>query len=235
MNRKPADRAPVPERGQQLEKTPAKKKSDAEIELTLPQNSNFPPLSQSETPDNIATENVATKSVSVEPQPMAKAPQTSSPGPAGASLSQRDQSEMTAATSTSKHIGLRITAGILALTPLTLLVIAGILKPAAQGLGTHQQLGLPPCSLRLLAGIRCPACGMTTSWSYFSRGNWLASISTNAGGFLLALLCIALILTAAQVVRCGRLPSPRVQGWLTIAGAGVLAVTLVDWIIRLWV
>ena len=59
-------------------------------------------------------------------------------------------------------------------------------------------------------------------------------MNTNAGGFLLALLCIALILTAAQVVRCGRLPSPRVQGWLTIAGAGVLAVTLVDWIIRLW-
>lgn len=74
---------------------------------------------------------------------------------------------------------------------------------------------------------------MTTSWSYFAKGDWIASIQTNAGGFLLALLSIAVILCAAQVMRSGRFPSPRVQSWLTIAGASVLVVTLVDWVIRL--
>ena len=84
-----------------------------------------------------------------------------------------------------------------------------------------------------LFGIRCPACGMTTSWSYFAKGNWIASISTNAGGFLLALLCIAIIIISAQVVRNGRLPSARIQKGLTIAGVGILIVTILDWIARL--
>ena len=135
-------------------------------------------------------------------------------------------------TATTRMV-LRLTFALVALVPLTLLIVAGTLKPAEQGLGTHQQLGLPPCSLRVLAGIRCPACGMTTSWSYFARGNWLASMKTNAGGFSLALLYILTIVPAAQVVRCGHLPSLRVQTWLTMAGAGALVVTLVDWIIRL--
>ena len=35
----------------------------------------------------------------------------------------------------------------------SLFVIATRLEPASQGLGTHHQLGLPPCSLRVLFNI----------------------------------------------------------------------------------
>ena len=133
----------------------------------------------------------------------------------------------------AKQTALRVAALLTALTPLALLIVASNLTPAKQGLGTHQQLGLPPCSMLSLFGIRCPACGMTTSWSYFAKGNWIASISTNAGGFLLALLCIAIIIISAQVVRNGRLPSARIQKGLTIACVGILIVTILDWIARL--
>ena len=133
----------------------------------------------------------------------------------------------------SQQVVLRVTALLTALTPLTLLIIAGNLTPAKQGLGTHQQLGLPPCSMLYLFGIRCPACGMTTSWSYFTKGNWIASINTNPGGFLLALLCIAIIVISVQVVRHGRLPSHRIQKGFTIAVVGILIVTLLDWVARL--
>ena len=186
------------------------------------QNSEFPPLSQPETPHNKANHIHLD-----EKEPIDDA------GSRDSKLDLHDESDKTTTAAASKRIGLRIIVGFFALIPLTLLIIAGNLNPAERGLGTHQQLGLPPCSLRVLAGIRCPACGMTTSWSYFARGNWLASMSTNAGGFLLALFCVAMIVLAAQVVRRGRLPSPRVQTWLTMAGGGILVVTLVDWIIRL--
>lgn len=197
-------------------------KIGAGMEPLSAQNSEFPPLSQPETPHNKANHIHLD-----EKEPIDGASRCDS------KLGLHDESNETTTAAASKRIGLRIIVGFLALIPLTLLIIAGNLNPAERGLGTHQQLGLPPCSLRVLAGIRCPACGMTTSWSYFARGNWLASMSTNAGGFLLALFCVAMIVLAAQVVRCGRLPSPRVQSWLTIAGGGILVVTLVDWIIRL--
>ncbi len=222
MIRKPADRDAAEEAMHQQQKTPRKMKMGAEMEPLSAQNSEFPPLSQPETPHNKANHIHLD-----EKEPIDDA------GSRDSKLDLHDESDKTTTAAASKRIGLRIIVGFFALIPLTLLIIAGNLNPAERGLGTHQQLGLPPCSLRVLAGIRCPACGMTTSWSYFARGNWLASMSTNAGGFLLALFCVAMIVLAAQVVRCGRLPSPRVQTWLTMAGGGILVVTLVDWIIRL--
>lgn len=69
-----------------------------------------------------------------------------------------------------------------------LLVVARTLEPDSSGLGTHQQLGLPPCSSIGMFGVRCPACGMTTSWAYLTRGNVLAALSTNSGGTLLGVV-----------------------------------------------
>lgn len=212
MTRKLSDRDSSAAAMQKHQKTPPKKKSRDEIVPLAAQNSDLTPPSQLEISDRGVSESETTARATSD---AGSIPYAASDPPA------------------SKQVLLRIVFFLVALTPLTLLVIAGNLNPEERGLGTHQQLGLPPCSLRLLAGVRCPACGMTTSWSYFARGNWVSSVSTNAGGFLLALLCLAMTVTAAQVVRCGRLPSPTVQTWLTLAAGGVLAVTLVDWIIRL--
>ena len=130
-------------------------------------------------------------------------------------------------------VRVRLMALLIALLPITLLSVAGTLKPDQRGLGTHQQLGLPPCSLRFLVGIRCPACGMTTSWAYFAKGDWTASVSTNAGGFLLACLSMAVVLMAIPIIRTGTPPSVTVQTWLTYSLVGILLVTLLDWVARL--
>lgn len=132
-----------------------------------------------------------------------------------------------------RSLKIRLIAVMIALLPLSLLGVARTLQPNRQGLGTHQQLGLPPCSLRVLAGIRCPACGMTTSWAYFVRGNWVASGRTNLGGFLLACFSLGVVVMSIPVIRTGTPPSITQQKWLTYVLAGVMLVTLLDWAVRL--
>lgn len=44
------------------------------------------------------------------------------------------------------------------------------LRPEAAGVGTHTQLGLPPCGVYELFGKPCPSCGMTTAFALLARG-----------------------------------------------------------------
>jgi hypothetical protein len=64
-------------------------------------------------------------------------------------------------------------------------------RPSA--MGTHQQLGLPPCNFLRLTGLPCPSCGMTTSFALLVRGDVAASLRANAVGTLLALFFAGLI------------------------------------------
>ncbi len=132
-----------------------------------------------------------------------------------------------------RTIALRITAVAMTLLPITALAVAGRLEPDSRGLGTHQQLGLPPCSMRALLGIRCPSCGMTTSWAYFTRGQWQRSFQTNAGGFLLAFYAIYIARLSLAVARSGSLPSNRSIRKLTYVTVAIGTVTVIDWIMRL--
>jgi len=109
------------------------------------------------------------------------------------------------------------------------LVIATQLRPAVAGLGTHQQLGLPPCTVRMLWGIRCPACGMTTSWAHLVRGQWRQSLAANAGGFALGLLDLALAMGLVGHSAVARLPSREWAVLLSLALSVSLAIALVDW------
>lgn len=133
----------------------------------------------------------------------------------------------------SRSFLLRVTAGLIALVPLVLLGLAGTLSPDADGLGTHQQLGLPPCSMRLIVGIRCPSCGMTTSWAHFMRGQWPESLRVNPGGFLLALFSVMFAGTSAVVAWNGELPGRSAQRRFAVALIIIAAVTVVHWVIRL--
>ena len=130
-----------------------------------------------------------------------------------------------------QRTGMNIRFALLAVAmiPISLLAIASQLEPSASGLGTHQQLGLPPCSFRMLLGIRCPGCGMTTSWAYFVRGQWDASLAVSLGGFLLALAGIATSGVFCQSAWNGRLPGIAAQKWMTLVAVSIAVVTLADW------
>lgn len=75
---------------------------------------------------------------------------------------------------------------------------------------------------------------MTTSFAHFVRGNWSASAHANPAGLLLALLCLIQIpwtFTSAALGRWWLTPSP--QKTALVLGVVVLAVCLVQWLVRL--
>lgn len=75
---------------------------------------------------------------------------------------------------------------------LSVLATARCLTPSPSGIGTHQQLGLPPCGFLSLLGIPCPACGLTTSFAHMARGQWLAALRAHAlGPALFVVTCAA--------------------------------------------
>lgn len=111
--------------------------------------------------------------------------------------------------------------------------VATRLQPSPSGLGTHQQLGLPPCTLRVIWGTRCPSCGMTTSWAHAVRGQWSEGFEANVGGMLLALgdgIAIAVMSAATWL---GRWPH---RGWAVAAAWGMVliwTVLIAQWVHRL--
>lgn len=117
---------------------------------------------------------------------------------------------------------------------IALLVTARMLEPDSAGFGTHRQLGLPPCSSQMMFGFRCPACGMTTSWAYLTRGNVLASLAVNSGGTMLGIVAMLtgpwLLASGVRGRWVGRPPHEYVMIGSCIT---VTLVIVTDWVLRL--
>ena len=71
-----------------------------------------------------------------------------------------------------------------------ILLIGRFLRPSAEGVGTHQQLGLPPCAFLHFTGIPCPACGLTTSVAHAAHLQFFQSIVTQPFGFIVFLFAL---------------------------------------------
>jgi len=76
------------------------------------------------------------------------------------------------------------------------LAIAGWLKPAAIGYGTHTQLGLPPCNFLRLTHLPCPSCGLTTCFALAVRLRFWKAFLANPFGILAFLGTVSLIPTS---------------------------------------
>lgn len=70
----------------------------------------------------------------------------------------------------------RLTSAGIALSCGALLGVARWLEPAAEGHGTHLQLGLNPCTFLDWTGWPCPMCGATTTFSYMADFHWIAGL-----------------------------------------------------------
>ncbi len=145
---------------------------------------------------------------------------------------------MTNRTRTQTRLGRWTRAGmILAAVGMTaVLMIAGRLRPDARGYGTHQSLGLPPCSFRALTGSSCPTCGMTTAFAWFVRGRFGAAFASNPGGLFAASSCVGLIpwllagATRGRPIGTKTLENPV----LTLIAVGMV-VTLSAWTLRMFI
>lgn len=108
----------------------------------------------------------------------------------------------------------RVCAVVAMLLVLALFAVARALDPSPVGYGTHQQLGLPPCTSVAIFGIRCPACGMTTSWSFAMRGQWSRAVQANVGGSALVVIALAYMPVICYYVARGHWSR---RGWLSFS------------------
>ncbi|MEO6710276.1 MAG: DUF2752 domain-containing protein, partial [Planctomycetota bacterium] len=93
---------------------------------------------------------------------------------------------------------------VAAASVLGLVVLRCFTTPDPQGHGTHQQLGLPPCSMMQLTGFPCPGCGVTTAASYLVHGDWKQAVVTQPFGALLAVGAVSIFLWAMIETLRGR-------------------------------
>ena len=98
----------------------------------------------------------------------------------------------------------RLGAAGIALATLTVMVMAVRLPPNPEGVGTHRTMGFARCEFLSRTGLPCPSCGMTTSFAWFVRGNWIASFYVQPMGFVLALLTGAVFWAAVYIAVTGR-------------------------------
>jgi hypothetical protein len=65
-------------------------------------------------------------------------------------------------------------------------VLLAAVQPDARGLGTHEQLGMAPCSWPAAAGMPCPTCGVTTAACHVVHLQPLAALRVQPFGAVLA-------------------------------------------------
>lgn len=102
----------------------------------------------------------------------------------------------------------RLTSAIIGGIGLAVLVVAWFLQPSSDGLGTHQQLGLPMCGWIASADMPCPTCGMTTAFSHAAHGDLLSSFVTQPAGMVLALGTAIVVVAAAWTAITGSMLAP---------------------------
>lgn len=121
-----------------------------------------------------------------------------------------------------------------ALAAWPVVILSAWLRPDHRGFGTHQQLGLPPCSFEAMTHVPCPGCGLTTSFTNMAHLHVLDAFRAHLMGPLLFALTLGVALASPIGARRGW----SVQGalalpWLTAYLGMTLAAGMITFSIRL--
>lgn len=123
---------------------------------------------------------------------------------------------------------------IFTLFSLLVLGIARLLNPEGSGQGTHEQLGLPPCTFHLITGHGCPGCGLTTSFAYLARGDLSSAFHANPIGVLLfSLVALSVPFFSYRIWRPKPIDDLLTSKWLSRGLIGLMILMFVVWFIRL--
>ncbi|MSR40532.1 MAG: DUF2752 domain-containing protein [Phycisphaerales bacterium] len=123
----------------------------------------------------------------------------------------------------------RLTGLLVAAITGAVLGLAWWLQPAAKGIGTHQQLGLPACAWPERFGIPCPTCGYTTSFALAAKGHFIDSFVNQPMAMIVALATGCIFVASLWSVATGRSIAPiagRCSGgkfWLIVGVLGLLS------------
>lgn len=124
----------------------------------------------------------------------------------------------------------RVLAGVLFVCFAAPLVVASLLTPSDAGMGTHQQMGLPPCGFVLATGYPCATCGCTTAFAHAANGSLLDAVLTQPFGAVLALLLAMLTLVTGWAFYSGMSLSPVSEALLNKrAVLSGVALLLLSW------
>lgn len=117
---------------------------------------------------------------------------------------------------------------------LAVLGLARFLQPDPSGLGTHTQLGLPPCLFLLLTSLPCPACGLTTAFAHMARLQPMAALRAHMLGVPLFALTVLAVPLSVCACACGW-PAIAVLERLRVGRLAVIiaVAALLHWIARL--
>jgi hypothetical protein len=114
------------------------------------------------------------------------------------------------------------------------LALSRLLEPAPEGMGTHTQLGLPPCGFLAFFSLPCPACGLTTSFAHLARFALGASLRAHPLGLPLFILVCVLWARALRGVVTGEPPAGLIEHpHVGHAAALVCLALLLVWSVRL--
>jgi hypothetical protein len=126
----------------------------------------------------------------------------------------------------------RLALALVALGWVAVFGIARWLTPDPRGMGTHEQLGLPPCTFQKITGTPCPSCGMTTSFCHLAHGDLAKSLEANPVGTLLAAAAILVIpWLAISAIWGRRFGVKSYEVWLTRGVLLLLILLMVNWTI----
>jgi hypothetical protein len=94
-----------------------------------------------------------------------------------------------------RAVGVTIARLSVALLAIFVIGVARWLVPSPTGTGTHTQLYLPACGFKVITGLPCPSCGMTTAFSYMAHLQIARGFSAQpfGAGLFLAVVATALI------------------------------------------
>ncbi len=102
----------------------------------------------------------------------------------------------------------------------------------ARRIGTHQQLGMPPCTFLLLTKTPCPSCGLTTSMSLLVHGDIGNSLRANFVGTLSAVFGLVMIpWSLASAIKARLLGIRSCERAMTWFVAAFVILLMVRWIV----
>jgi hypothetical protein len=129
----------------------------------------------------------------------------------------------------------RMQATVLFAASGAMLALGRWLEPSPLGLGTHAQLGFPPCLFLKFTGIPCPNCGLTTSFTHAARLQFIQAFLTQPFGLIVFLLaamtavfaCYSLLTRKPMPIRIN--PDRKKTVWYSLA-----ACYLLGWIYKIF-
>lgn len=128
----------------------------------------------------------------------------------------------------------RLAAAVVLIISATPLLVAANLRASPDGVGTHEQLGLPPCGFYSAIRIPCATCGMTTAFSHAAHGRLLTAFAVQPAGAALALVSAAAMAISAYALVVGMPLAPlgrAVTRFKPVAAA--MALVLLAWIYKI--